>query len=772
MKLIIAEKETIAKAIIEYFKLENIKVEQKGKYFITDNYYVAWANGHLLRLKKPGEINPKYEKWEMKDLPLYWDNWSKIPIEKNKVLIDVIEKLLKSEKVTEIINAGDPDSEGQYLIDEILEYFNNKKPVKRLLINDLTTSAVKKSFMNIRDNKEFQGLSKSAYARAIADNVLGINLSRYFSLLNKVGTLSIGRVQTPTLAMIVNRDNSIKNHIKEKYFDFYVKLELNKSSNINEKEEFNKAKVLAEQNFHDKKMSGKYMEKMEREYAALQENYICNFKYNLSSNRIKEFPDKHIKDKAIFEEMQEVLQIQKDLKVTVKKQLSKENPPLPFNLLQLQTYCSNKFDYSPEEVMSITQSLRDNYSAITYNRSDCNYLTEEQYAESPKTIPTILENLGIEVFEIDYNIKSKAFNNEKVTAHTAIIPTNIKVDMKKLTEQEKNVYKIIADYYIIQFLYSALKEKTEASFTLCDEKDFKITSEKYVELGYKSYLREKEEKSENENINKEDISVLLPGIYIAKYLDSVIETKETKPLKKYTEGTVLTDMVSISKYIENPEVRAILRKKDEETGEKGSIGTPATRSLVLSILYKRGYIEKQGKNVVSTKLGQDLINILPKELISAEMTAHWWTIQEKIKNNETTEQELINDVLQLVKKIISCSEQKKIEKEETREVIGTCPLCKGNVYQGKTNSGKVNYYCENYKNGCKFTLWEEMKYFDNILKITKTRAKNLINGKDVSFKLKGKTGKEYEGNLKLKINKVNDKIYINFETVKSLNKKK
>lgn len=772
MKLIIAEKEAVAKAIVEYFKSENILVEQADKYFKTDDYYIAWASGHLLRLKKPGEINPKYEKWNISDLPLYWDNWGKTPIERNQFLINTIEKLLKSEDVTEILNTGDPDPEGQYLIDEILEFLNNKKPVKRLLINDTTINGVKKSFKNIEDNKNFTGLSKSAYARAMADNILGINLSRYFSLINKSGTLSVGRVQTPTLAMIVNRDNAIKNHVKEKYYELYSEVKIIKSSNAAEQEEIEKAKMLAEQNFHNEEIMQKYIEKIEREYTALQENYICNFKYNLIPERLKEFPDGKIKDRIVIEEMEKLLQKQNELKITVKKRFLKENPPLPFNLLQLQTYCSNKFNYSPEDVMNITQSLRDNYNAITYNRSDCNYLTDEQYEESNKTVPTVLENLGIDVPEIDFNIRSKAFNNEKVTAHTAIIPTNIKVNLEKLTEQERNVYKIIADYYIVQFLYKALKEKTVAAFSVCDENDFKITSERYVELGYKAYLREKEQSSEDEEKENEDISTLLPGVYTAKYLSSKIEEKETKPLKKYTEGTILNDMVSISKYVENPEIRAILRKKDEETGEKGSIGTPATRSVVLSILYKRGYIEKQGKNVVSTKLGQELINILPKELVSADMTAQWWTIQEKIKNKITTEQELINDVLELVKRIISSSEQKTIEREDTREVIGTCPICKGKIFQGKTSTGKINYYCENYRNNCKFSLWEEMKYFENTLKITKTRAKNLLSGKAVSFKLKSKTGKEYEGSLKLKINKINDKTYINFEAAKTSGKKK
>lgn len=767
MKLIIAEKEAVADAIAQYLKTENIVPEKKGKYFKAGDYYIAWASGHLLRLKEPEEIDIKYKIWKKEDLPIFFEKWEKVIINEN--LMSTIKTLLNSSDVTEVLNTGDPDDEGQYLIDEILEYYKNKKPVKRLLINDPTVAGIKKSFENIKDNKDFISIGKSAYARAISDNVLGINLSRYFSLINKVGTLSIGRVQTPVLAMIVNRDKQIKNHIKEKYYSFLTNIEIIKESNTAEKEELEKIKLLAQQSFHNKELLKKYVLKLIDENSLLKQNYKYKFKYSLPKIREKEFPDKLIKDKAIFEEIEKLLKALSEIKVFVKKDFIKENPPLPFNLLQLQTYCSNKFNYSPDDVMNITQSLRDNYNAITYNRSDCNYLSEEQYAESPQTLPVVLVNLGIDVPEIDYNIKSKAFNNEKITAHTAIIPTNVKLDLSKFTEQERNVYRAIADYYIVQFLHNALKERTEAVFTACDENDFKVSSEKYIELGYRAYLREKETDDEKED-TKEDISALLPGIYTGKYIDSQIEEKETKPLKKYTEATIMSDMGAISKYVEDPEVKKILRRKDKDTGEKGSIGTPATRSVVLKTLYKRGYIEKQGKNVVSTSLGQQLIDILPKKLISADMTAHWWTIQEKIKNNETTEEELIHDVFNLAKNIISSEQQPTITKESTKEVIGTCPICKGNVFQGKTSTGKINYYCENYKTGCKFTLWEEMKHFDNILKITKTRAKNLIAGKKVSFKLKTASGKEYEGDLKLKINKINDKVYINFESVKD-NKK-
>lgn len=299
-------------------------------------------------------------------MPIYADNWGKKPIDRNKFLLDTIEKLLKKSDIEEIINAGDPDDEGQYLIDEILEYFNNKKPVKRLLINDPTIGGIKNSFNNIKDNKEYEPLGRSAAARAVSDNLLGINLSRYFTLKNKVGTLSIGRVQTPTLAMIVNRDNAIKKHVKEKYYEFFANMQVIK--NDENLKEIDNLRDIVNKNFCDKNLINEYLNNLENNYKNLEDKHIYRFKYILPSSKAEEFPDKKIKNKSYFEEIDKKLQEQ-NMKITVTKQFLKENPPLPFNLMKLQVYCSNKFNYSPDDVMKITQNLRDSYNAITYNRS-------------------------------------------------------------------------------------------------------------------------------------------------------------------------------------------------------------------------------------------------------------------------------------------------------------------------------------------------------------------------------------------------------------------
>lgn len=226
MKLIIAEKKELAEDIAIAL---DIKYKKFNNYFETKDYSIVWSNGHILRLKEPQEIDKKYKEWNFEDLPLFFLRWEKSVIEEKKYIFNNIKSFLT--KADEVIHAGDPDDEGQYLIDEILEFCNFKKPVKRVLINDGNSEAVKKAFTKLEDNIKYIPLGKAAEARAISDALVGYNLSRYYTLSNTTNqTLTIGRVQTPTLALVVRRDNEIKNHIKEKYFDLYINVKINEVS--------------------------------------------------------------------------------------------------------------------------------------------------------------------------------------------------------------------------------------------------------------------------------------------------------------------------------------------------------------------------------------------------------------------------------------------------------------------------------------------------------------------------------------------------------------
>ncbi|RRD40347.1 type IA DNA topoisomerase [Leptotrichia sp. OH3620_COT-345] len=695
-KIIIAEKPELAKAIA-------LAVEGEKKYFNnkieTKEYTIVWAVGHILRHKNPGEIEEKYKKWNMEDLPIYFPKWSKIPIKGKENIVKNIKELLKNTK--EVIHAGDPDDEGQYLIDEILEYCKYDGVVKRILINDNNTEAVKKAFQKMDYNLNYVNLGKAAEARAIADMIVGFNLSRFFTLYNNASKpLTVGRVQTPTLALVVNRDYEIKNHVKEKYYDLYLNIKIN--------------------------------------------HKILKLKYSVP----KSIEEGMIKDKETVEKIISEIEAKTGI-VKINKKESYNSPPLPFNLAKLQIEANNKFGYSAQKTQDITQSLRDNHKAITYNRSDCEYLSEEHFKEAVRLIPEVMKKIGLENLKLNFDEenKSKCFNEKNITAHHAIIPT-FSGELSKFNQEEKNIYELIAKRYIIQFMDKEKVEKIEAVVNV-ESNEFKVSSVKVLELGYKVIYEDDNEKEKTEY----DLYDIQNGEYpvIIKNGNMKIEEKETKAKKPYTEASLLSDMTNISKYVKDEKIRGILKEKDKEKkGENGSIGTTATRANIITELFKRGYLEKKGKTVVSTELAKEYLSTLPESLKSADMTALWWSIQEEIKEGKSKKEKLTDFVLYQVIKIIE-DNHTKIKTSvisEKKEVLCECPKCeKGDILE----KNKA-FYCSEYKNGCKFSLWKETKYFEQMLKINKKNALKLINGEKVEFKLKAKNGKEYKANFKMKLN--------------------
>lgn len=689
MKLIIAEKPELARAIAE--AIPGTKNKKDG-YIEVEEYCVTWAAGHLLKLYDPQDYDEKYKKWDLSDLPINFENWKKKIIDGKGKLVNNIKKLIKD--ADEVINAGDPDDEGQLLIDEIIQYLNYKGKVSRILINDNNTESIKKAFTKIESNEKYKSLGVAAEARSIADLLVGVNLTRFFTLYNNTGNvLSIGRVQTPTLAMVVNRDNEIKNHIKEKYYELFL------NTNI--------------------------------------DNNDISLKYKQDKDTEK------ILDKSILENIISKLD-NKSGKLEVSKKVIEESTPLPFNLANLQIEANKKYGYSAQKTQDITQSLREKHKAITYNRSDCEYLSEEHFKEAPKLLPIVIKNLEVNI-KVNYSEenKSRAFNNKNITAHHGIIPT-LNGDISSFNKEEKNIYELIAKRYVIQFMTKKKVEKTEGILNV-EDNIFKATSSKTLDKGYSVIYSE--DKEESDEIT--GLSNIKEGIYNieTKKEDYKIEERESQPKKAYTEATLLKDMTSISRYVKDPKIKEILLKKDKDKkGESGSIGTPATRASIIEGLFKKGYLEYQGKNIKSTALAIEYLKTLPEELKAADMTALWYVIQEDIKDGKVGKGALIKYVLDDINRIISMDHKKIDNSFSTNK--NPKDLKEGEVLEIKSEKGT---YYKGYFEGKVRNIPSEYKYFDNILKITKSKAEKLFKGNFVEFDLKYKE-KEYKQKMKLVIN--------------------
>ena len=680
--LIIAEKPELAKSIVNAI---DGKLNKNDGYFEKGNYVVTWAYGHILRLKTPEEYDKDNKSWDMKQLPIYFKNWGKIPIDKSRKQFSVIKKLIN--ECDEIINAGDIDEEGQLLIDEIIEYCKFKGTVKRIQTSAFNEDYLKKALKNLEPNSKYETWGKSANARAIADYMVGINLSRYFSILNGT-TLSVGRVQTPTLGLVVNRDLAIENHIKEIYYDGYSDIDIN--GNIV------KSKLEHKDNI--------------------------TFK---NSEELKQILDSFLNRK---------------LQVSIKKQIKNENAPLPFSLTKLQSHISKKYKIKPDETLKITQDLREKYHAITYNRSDSQYLNEEHYKEAPGVIKKVLSNLNLKL-NLDYNNlpHSKCFDDSKVTAHHGIIPTAVDLDLSKMSEKEQKVYKEISLFYLIQFVEVVKKEVTYLETEEQQGYKFKASSTKILDEGFKKYL----DRSNNED-EESVLSRIKDGQYSGTIIKNDIKEIETKPLARYTQASLIEDMTRISKYVDDPEIKEILKRKDKDKeGENGSIGTSATRASIIQNLIKRGYIKEEKDKVISTELGREYYKILPDEWKRADLTAKWWIIQEEIRDGKSEQDSILNDI----KNILSTRDVSKFKLQKNykndKTIVGQCPICGKDIIESTKS-----FYCSGFKDGCNFSIWKSIAG----KKLTKTNIKQLLeNGITTEIKgFKSKSGKQF--NAKLQIN--------------------
>lgn len=709
MILVIAEKPVLGKAIAD--ALPGTATTKNGCIYKGD-YIVTWVFGHMLSLKEPEDYDIGYKSWNINSLPIFFKDWQ-VKIGKDGNLnkgqisksqrVNQIGNLLK--QADEVIHAGDPDDEGQLLIDELLRWFNYKGIVKRLDTANTTLAAMKKALSHMTDNKPHEPYGWSAYARSVADLMVGINMSRLFSCKNQT-LLTIGRVQTPTLGLVVNRDLAIEGHHKQKYYTIACDINFNNDT--------------------------------------VQADFIPS---KTDSNLV----DGHILSKEYAEQICNRLKGQTLKNINITKKIVYEAPPLPFNLVKLQTYCSGKFGYSPQQVLDITQSLRENHKAITYNRSDCQYLSEEHYKEAPVTMKAVIMNIRYKPKSLDMNLKSKCFDSSKISAHFAIIPTNQKVNLDKLSEAEKNVYLAICKYYIAQFMPKAKKEQTNLSIELGNGEAIKAVSTVIIEQGYRSIFNEAE-KDKASNLSK-----IPEGIYSGKITDTDIAEKETKPPSRYTKASLNEDMTCISKYVKDPKIKQLLLSKDEgKEGERGSIGTSATRSGIIESLVKRGFLREDGKKVISTALGRELYRILPDEIKKADMTAEWWSIQEEIQNGTVNYNKLIDSVYDTIKHIVTNVDNYPVVnssiiaiKKKGGAVIGKCPRCGGDIVETKTG-----FCCSNWKEptNCKFNIWKKSKS-PLFAKTTFTAAtvKKLLSGQSVKMKkLVSKTGKEFEAEVKMK----------------------
>lgn len=674
MKLILAEKPSLGRSIADA-----IPGQANGRDPIyKGDYCITWLYGHILTLMEPQDYDEAYQKWSLEQLPIYFENWSQKPSEGKEDRLNLIGTLLKDAEL--VIHAGDPDDEGQLLVDEVLRWFHYQGPVMRLDTANTTEAALSRALGKMENNETREIDGWAAYARSVADLMVGVNMSRFFTKNNGGRTLSVGRVQTPTLGLVVNRDLQIETHEKLVYYS-----------------------VSGELDIDGKKIP--YSVQFQKDDPRLVEGRMLS----------KTEADRIVK----------VLQNKELNNIQITNKLEAEKPPLPFNLVKLQTYCGNTWGYDPQKVMDITQKLKD-AGAITYNRSDCQYLSSDHFREAPATVRTVCRNLGSRPEKLDTSIKSAAFNDANITAHFAIIPTDSNRDLSRFTEEERNVYTIIALYYLSQFMPPCQRRRTTLNAEIPGVGILVSSSAVVLEQGFRELLPAKAEAPTA-------LSDFEDGTYTGSVLSASVQEKETKPPARYTKTSLNEDMTRIARYVEDPEVKRLLLEKDKDKkGENGSIGTSATRATIIDGLVARGFLEEKGKRLISTELGREFYRVLPDELKKPDMTAYWWVIQESIKAGEADWEALPEAVLKTIKYILTQTYPTLVTASISgdQKILGRCPRCGGYIIEGKNGFG-----CTGYKQGCKFIIWKKPK--SSMLKyvtITEKMAVSLLAGETVPCK--------------------------------------
>ncbi|NAZ54215.1 DNA topoisomerase III [Vibrio toranzoniae] len=579
-RLIIAEKPSLGRAIAA--ALPNPQKKDQGFIKCGNGDVVTWCIGHLLEQVEPDAYDDRYKKWNLADLPIVPEQWQLRPRKTSSKQLTVIRKLLKD--ATQIVHAGDPDREGQLLVDEVIDYCNvskaKKESMDRLLISDLNLPAVKRALSQMRSNRDFIPLSISALARSRADWLYGMNMTRAYTLLGQKagyqGVLSVGRVQTPVLGLVVRRDEEIENFIPKDYFTLHALIP----------------------------------------YQNNGQSFDIRARWK-PSEACKPWQDEEgrVLNRKLVENVAQRIANQPATVTESEQKQSKQAAPLPYSLSALQIDASKRFGMSAQQVLDTCQSLYEKHKLITYPRSDSRYLPKEHYSQRESIVDAIANNakeLQSGAQGADLSLKSKAWNDSKVDAHHAIIPTPKKSSVNGLSANEMKIYQQIARQYLMQFYPPAVFADAKLVFDIAGGV-FIAKGRQLINPGWKVLMGKTD--TEEKGDGTDTVPPLDKGTVLT-CREGVIGDKKTEPPKHFTEATLLQAMTGIARFVANKDLKAILKETD-------GLGTEATRAGILDTLFKRQLLTRQGKSIHSSPAGRGLIHALPEDSTFPDMTAHW-----------------------------------------------------------------------------------------------------------------------------------------------------
>ena len=677
--LIIAEKPSVAATIAAALGAK----EKKDGYIAGNGCLVSWCVGHLVQLAEAAAYGEQYKKWSYDSLPILPQEWQYAVASDKGKQFKILKDLMHRADVSEVVNACDAGREGELIFRFVYDVAGCKKPMRRLWISSMEESAIKAGFASLKDGKEYDPLYSSALCRAKADWIIGINMTRLFSCLYGK-TLNVGRVQTPTLKMLVDRDAAITTFKKEKYY--HVRLSL---SGVE---------------------------------AASAKIHAADEAGNL---------------KAACEAAQAVC-------TSVTREKKTVAPPKLFDLTSLQREANRIYGYTAKQTLDLAQSLYEK-KLLTYPRTDSSYLTDDMGGTAAQIAALLAGKLPfMEGVALTPEV-SRLLSSKKVSDHHAIIPTMelAKTDLSGLPESERNILILAGARLLMACAEPHIFEAVTAVFS-CAGQEFTAKGKTVLAEGWKGlerrFMATLKKKADTEDDEENALSLDVPPFAEGQTFDNpqaAVTEHFTTPPKPHNEASLLS---------------AMERAGNEETdpdAERRGLGTPATRAAIIEKLVKGGFVERKGKQLIPTKSGIELVCVLPEVLTSPQLTADWENNLTQIAKGNADPDSFMTGIETMTRELVSAypflSDKEKERFKEEKPVIGKCPRCGADIYEGRKN-----YYCAN--RDCAFTMWKNDRFFEE-RKVTfspKIAAALLKDGKAKVKKLYSpKTGKTYDGTILL-----------------------
>ncbi len=679
MRVCVTEKPSVARDIA---RLLGANDRHEG-YFEGNGYQVTWTFGHLCCLKDPGDYTDRWRKWSLVALPMIPQRFGiKLIDEENYIKqFNVIKTLIAASD--EVINCGDAGQEGELIQRWVYQKAGCDKPVKRLWISSLTDDSIREGFNHLQPASDFDRLYYAGLSRAIGDWLLGMNCTRLFT--NKYSqpgnVLSIGRVQTPTLALIVARYREIANFTPEDYWEI---------------------KTL---------------------YRGVT--------FNSTHGRYK--------SEAEATQAMELIKPHELTVGKIEKKNGREAPPRLFDLTSLQVECNKKFSFTADETLRHIQSLYEK-KVTTYPRVDTTYLSDDIYPKVPGILRAMVpyQPLTAPILAAPKVPKSKkVFDNSKVTDHHAIIPTDVDPRNATLSHDEKRVYDLIAKRFIAAF-YPDCEFATTTVMADINGQEFKATGKVILKDGWRAIYKKEKDTTADDNKGTDDDNGEMPEMHEGEHgpHEPSLLKKATQPPKNYTEGTLLRAMETAGKAVDDEELR--------EAMKENGIGRPSTRAAIIETLYRRRYIRKERKSVIPTPAGMQLIDTIKEELLkSAKLTGLWENKLRKIERGEFDAKQFLDELKQMVTDIVSnvirdqgtsivieqdtpkppksgagAAKRPRQPRIKSVEEI-PCPVC----HRGHLVKGRTAYGCSEYRNGCHTVLPFDKYPAD----LTPAKLRNMVN---------------------------------------------